>query len=72
MLLRPSLRRNAGDNSTYPIERRNLPGERRGKDPGRDTKSPHSTTDIVDADPLAARELLRLLSCQDRTDFVLT
>jgi hypothetical protein len=31
-----------------------------------DTKSPDSTTDIVSAAPPAARELVKLLPCQDR------
>jgi hypothetical protein len=31
-----------------------------------DTKSPDSTPDMVNVGPLAARELLKLLPCQDR------
>jgi hypothetical protein len=31
-----------------------------------DTKSPDSTNSIISANPLAARELLKLLPCQDR------
>jgi hypothetical protein len=41
-------------------------GKRSENYSGRDTKSPESTSVMIGADPLAARELPRLLTCQDR------